>query len=153
MGNFDKYIRQFEKGVRIDSGESFWKLVDDRDEKLENLLFEIHKAVGFGTLVFPSDWVYDVTLEAFQNLSEYSDWDDMITEVEPDYYYCDQMKWISENGFAPNWVDEAKELIGHSNFYKEIMQGQCLCKQAIYREVVDFANREIVESLQTEYNV
>lgn len=147
----DKYIKQFERGTRTNGGK-YWKLVDNHDEELKDLLFEIHKAVGFGTFVFPSDWVYEVSIEAFQDLSEYSDWEDMIIEVEPDCYYCDQIKWISDNGFAPNWVNEAKENFGHSDFYNEIMQGQYLCKQAIYRAVVDFVNEKIVEDIKENYN-
>jgi hypothetical protein len=134
-----KYSEYFETKKR--QNDTFHVcLKDDSPQELKTLMFDIH--LLFDAL--PNDWIYLITLNAFEELED-NDFDDIAIEADP--YYHDLYKWFGEP-FATALCAEVKEEFGpFGDIHQWIASAQWLALDKIYRAVDDFmhSHKEIEE--------
>ncbi len=121
-----QYYKYFQSATRV-NGDEFFKLSDDAPQDLQDLVQSIH----FGAL--PNDWVYQVIMEAFEELSD-NDLDDINMESDP--YYHDLYKWFGQP-FAHALCNEVM-IVGFKNIYEIIGFAQQQAKQRIYEAVNEY---------------
>lgn len=129
----------FKTAIRQSTNEAFIKLKEDRPRELHQLVRDIH--MHFESM--PNDWIYITILEAFEELEQGENIEDM--NIEPDIYTGELIEWLG-NRFAVDLVNQAKAEMGsRDNIEAEIAQGQWMAKDYIYREVYDFIQEQNIE--------
>lgn len=127
------YTKYFTRKIRKHTGLDFVCLTDDAPQELSQLIQDIH--FDHFDACFPSDWIYETTYEAFEDLSE--DDIDHVT-IGSDWSDRDLYSWLGES-FAHGYVNKILELEGRQHdLYEIIAQAQYNAKYNIYHAVNDF---------------
>ena len=135
--NYSQYLQT---SKRVD-GKIYVKCVEGTPEKLREFIRSLHMN-EFDCL--PNDWVYQVIMEALEQL-EGNDNDIDDCSFEADCYYSELQKWLGEP-YAHGFCNEVMEFFDNSkDIYKVIGQGQYLAKRRIYEAVSEFLSEQNTE--------
>ncbi len=123
-----EWLKWFEWKER-DNGDKFVTLKDGRPDELLEMVHKAHDDMG------PDDHRYEFIENSLQSLVDYDDPDDIDSEMEPDIYNNDLLKWLGSNLTRAGYVDEAVEEFGIDakgfDLYKVIGWGQLREKQEV----------------------
>lgn len=110
---------------------------------IHKMIFRIHDNGN----ILPDDYKYEYTVDALDLLAEGNDPED--TQLEPDVYNHDLLKWLASHLERVGYVDEAAEDMGHSDqgIIGDIAQGQWREKDEVFHLVVD-ALKERLEAIE-----
>ncbi len=119
-------LNAFESKNRVDTGEQYYCLADDKEEWMQDICRNAHNDM------LPDDFKYQFIHTALELMSEYDDADEGLDSLEPDTYNRDLLKWISSNLSRANYVDEAYENAGYDGLYNTIRYGQLEEMREVY---------------------
>lgn len=124
------YYKFFTKKERPD-GKSFVCCTDDVMSDLKDFVRKVHEEFEES---FPSDWLYEIIKEAFEDLEN-----DSIDDItfEGDIYHNDLAEWLKER-YAQDFVNEAIAEFGFKNVFDAIRAGQAIAKEKVYQMVEAF---------------
>jgi hypothetical protein len=143
-----EYSSFFQMKTRPDGGE-FVCCTDDCPENVKDLIRDIHLDCFDGC--FPNDWIYKIIVEAFEDVENGEDLEDVC--LEPDCYYAGLNEWFN-NPFASGICNEVIEqyFLDHSlshvtykplkTIHDIISYAQCRAKRMIYDAVGKFIDYE-----------
>lgn len=129
--DYSKYFITKKRG-----DNDFIALSDDAPRELKQLIQDIHFDHFDGCL--PNDWIYQITMHAFDDYDNYEDKEDFVNQVEADVYYHDLKRWMQEP-FSFQWIDYCLDCFGAPLDACNMVQGaQLEAKRTIYQAVVNF---------------
>lgn len=141
-GENKMYTQLFEYKKR-DNGEGFYSLKNELSavsKALGDLVQSIHTIDMYDS--WPNDWVYEQVFYAFERLEQCScdfDYERSICDLDADVYTHDLLKWVSENGFAREFVqEELDEGEKPESIDQLISMAQIRAKERIYSRVWEF---------------
>ena len=136
-----KYLKHFKQKKR-DNGETFYCLDGRAPQALKDLVQSAHDRM------FPDDFRYSFIHDALIMFSEQEDVEDAISNIEPDCYTSDLLRWVSSHHNRIGYVDEQASELGHSEqgLVGDMMQGQVYERAEIANSVLS-SLRDIVEDI------
>lgn len=125
------------------SGERFYTIrYDSLPFDLQSIVRDIH-----GDML-PNDWIYSVVVEGLELIQDRDDWEDALSELEPDIYTADLMSWLNFPDFRER-ANEALREIGAESIEDAAMYAQVQLKHEIISELYS-ALEDVAEDWEDE---
>lgn len=126
------------------NGDKFYCLADNSPQWMNDVIMQCHEDAS----ELPNDWRYQFISDAASVLSEYETWEDL-NHPEPDIYYNQLIKWLSEMPNADWYVNEAVKEFGidssQFDLYRTIGYGQAHAKQETQACLISALEQQIEE--------
>ena len=130
-----EFLTWFECKTR-DNGEKFLTMKDGHPEIVQDLVRKAHCGM------LPDDYKYDYVVDALEAILAYDNPDDITSEMEPDAYNSELLKWLGSNMERAGYVEEAIKEFGVSahefDLFRAIGMGQYSEKCEVFNIVRNF---------------
>jgi hypothetical protein len=113
------------------NGDKFICIKDNAQDKelLTGIILQAHENK------LPDNYIYEWASEALEAIASYHDPEDYISDIQPEVYTHELMKWLASHYDRKELVNQTIQELGFTDMDNALMAAQTMEKEAVYQSI------------------